>query len=106
MIRRRVLRLLCGAPVALLGACAYYAPGPRPVARPLPAWARPKMVWDPGLSVFVVVGSPGVYYLEPNYYRWRDGRWLYSRNRHDWYHAPRNRLPPGLAKSHGRGRKH
>jgi hypothetical protein len=97
MNRRKVLMMVCTAPIALIGACAYepgYGPPPH-----APAWGRRrKMVWDPVLGVYVVAGLPGLYYAEPFYYRRYDGHWQHSRDLDHWEPAPRRRLPPGLAK--------
>lgn len=103
MLRRTVLRLLGGAPIALLGACAY-GPGLGPPPHAPAHGRRRNMVWDPTLGVYAVVGLPGIYYLEPYYYRWHDDRWLLSRDLDAWQPAPPRGLPPGLAKKRGRGR--
>jgi hypothetical protein len=97
MRRRKVLSLIASSAVVLIAACQYgpgYGPPPHAPAH----GRRRKMTWDPTLGVYVVVGMPGVYYLEPYYYRAYRGAWQRSQDLNRWHSAPKRRLPPGLAK--------
>ncbi|MFZ5841837.1 MAG: hypothetical protein ACOY3E_02970 [Pseudomonadota bacterium] len=63
--------------------------------------------FDTGLGVYVVVGSPGLYFWDDFYWRLRDGIWV----RASAFDGPwivvsdtHRHLPPGLAKKHGYGK--
>lgn len=65
------------------------------------------LMFDSGVGVYVVVGSPGFYFWDDFYWRLRDGIWIRASAFdgpwlvvEDTYH----RLPPGLAKKHGYGK--
>ena len=98
--RRELVRLLGAAPLLALAACVN-GPGNGPPAH-APAWGRRrKLDWDPVLGAYIVVGLPGVYYVDPYYYRFADGGWLRSDDLDHWRPAQGRGLPPGLAKKHG-----
>ncbi|HEX4910793.1 MAG TPA: hypothetical protein VFV64_08525 [Permianibacter sp.] len=63
--------------------------------------------FDTGLGVYVVVGSPGLYFWDDFYWRLRDGIWIRaSAFDGPWLMVPdtHRHLPPGLAKKHGYGK--
>ena len=63
--------------------------------------------FDSELGVYVVVGSPGLYFWDDFYWRLRDGFWLRaSVFDGPWIVVPdtHRHLPPGLAKKHGYGK--
>ena len=64
------------------------------------------LVYDSNLGVYVVVGLPDYYYFNNNYYRYNQNRWYYSKDlNRDWRDYKDSKLPPGLAKKYGYGRK-
>ncbi|MDM8349536.1 hypothetical protein P8H27_11585 [Pseudomonas sp. sp1636] len=93
-----------------LAACSPHVGGDRGgwVQEPPAHYAPPPQVewrWDPDLDVYVVLGSPHLYYRERIYYRWHDEGWYWS-DRHDghWNRGHKH-LPPGLYKKYGKQRR-
>ena len=64
-----------------------------------------EFVFDSGRGVYVVVGWPGLFFVDPHYFRQIEGRWhLSARIDSGWTLASPKRLPPGLAKRAARGK--
>lgn len=109
--------LLASALLVSLGACAPafhehgYGRGNPPAHAPAHGH-RKKMhghdiSFDTGLGVYVVVGSPGLYFWDDFYWRLRDGIWVRaSAFDGPWIVVPdtHRHLPPGLARKHGYGK--
>ena len=119
-----LVALAAGAPLACAELDIHY-PGPHRTARverPGPPPHAPahgyrhkhkthaghvELVFDSGLGLYLVVGSPGYYWHDDHYYREVDGAWRMSlRLDRGWSAAPAKGLPPGLAKKAGRGQSH
>jgi hypothetical protein len=64
-----------------------------------PRFAPPPGVgsqWDAGLGVYVVGGTPHLYYRERTYYRWNAG-WSWATNpQGPWLPTDSSGVPPGL----------
>jgi hypothetical protein len=67
------------------------------------------LVFDSGLGVYVVVGTPDCWWLDGGYYRWRDGVW--SMGVHvsgPWTAVEVGKVPSGLrgykGNKHGKGK--
>ena len=66
-----------------------------------------ELVFDSGLGLYLVVGSPGYYWHDDHYYRQVHGAWQMSvRLDRGWSSARAKSLPPGLAKKASRGKGH
>jgi hypothetical protein len=67
--------------------------------RKMPAGVE--VVYDSGCGVYVVVGWEDHYYLEGNYFRFRDGRWEVSVGiESGWKAVGYESVPPGLRGKH------
>lgn len=110
-------KILMVSAALLLAACQYYPTyspgrghGPPPHAPAHGYRAKQQgheLVYDSGLGVYVVVDLPNVYYYDGIYYRYDHDHWYYSTSPGrgwDAYDTDR-KLPPGLAKKHGKGKK-
>jgi hypothetical protein len=87
-----------------LGACVQTPLATAPVTNPSgssnhPRFAPPPAVesqWDAGLGVYVVGGTPHLYYRERTYYRWNSG-WSWASNpQGPWLPTDSRGVPPGL----------
>ncbi|WP_445938936.1 hypothetical protein [Pseudomonas sp.] len=87
-----------------LGACVQTPLATAPVTNPSgssnhPRFAPPPAVesqWDAGLGVYVVGGTPHLYYRERTYYRWNSG-WSWASNpQGPWLPTDSSGVPPGL----------
>lgn len=66
-----------------------------------------ELIYDSGLSVYIVVGLADHYFFDGHYYRFHDSQWQTSTHisKGSWGPASRGSLPPGLrGKGKGRGR--
>lgn len=88
-------------------AVVVHKPGPPPHApahgyRHKHAHHGVDLVFDSGLGVYIVVNLTDHYYHDGHFFRLHDGVWQISAHlNHGWKHASK-RLPPGLAKKHGK----
>jgi len=63
-------------------------------------------VYDADLGVYIVIGLRDYYFYDDYYYRYDNNHWYYSRDLdRDWHDYNEGKLPPGLAKKHGYGKK-
>ncbi len=98
---------LFGLAATALAGCAYeYDHGPPPHA-PAHGYRRkhpggPVLVYDSGIGVYVVSGSPGIYWYGDRFYRYYGGVWQVGvAVNGPWHGAEHRHLPPGLAKKYG-----
>jgi hypothetical protein len=67
------------------------------------------MVFDSGLGLYVVVGTPDCWWNDGGYYRWRDGAWSIGAHLSGpWTSVSAEKVPAGLraykGKQQGKGR--
>ncbi|KRW59496.1 hypothetical protein [Pseudomonas sp. TTU2014-080ASC] len=106
----RLSRALVLLGIFSLGACVQVpVTPPVPAAKPgassnHPRFAPPPGVqsrWDAVLGVYVVSGTPHLYYRERTYYRW-DAGWSWSTSvSGPWTATDTSGVPPGLSRYYG-----
>lgn len=106
MIAAVRLPLLVGL---LLGLAACSLQAPQPVASgqsPVKAHAHfapppdGPSHWDPQLQVYVLQGSPPLYYRQRTYYRWQQGWSWATQASGPWQSCGNNEIPAGLSRSY------
>ncbi len=102
-MKLRYLLYLCV--VLPLAACTVQVGGDRGYAPPYAPPPNVEWRWDPALDVFVILGSPHLYYRDHTYYRWHDDGWYWSDRRDGHWNKGQRHLPPGLSKKYGGKRK-
>lgn len=65
-----------------------------------------ELIYDPVLALYIVVGHPGIYYHDGVFFRHDHGTWYTSRRYdRDWRRTRSRRVPPGLRRRYGGGRR-
>ena len=92
----------------IYGPCAHHGPPPH-----APAWGYRcrqekalRMEFDPELGVYIVLGTPNVYFFNGFFFKLKDKIWLRARDLNGpWVEIEVEDLPPGLRKIKCKGCK-